>query len=147
MVEPANPSTSVRVPRAVEYLLPHACGTVFWARWLTTAFLARAGPLRADPADAALVVTELVANVTRHTKSRCRLRLSAQPHRLTVEVHDDSPDWPRIAAPSSEREQGRGLAVVDALSERLDVCGAPGGGKTVRATLTAAASPDSRSRL
>lgn len=62
-----------------EYLLPHRHETVFWARWLTTAFLARADPPSADSGDAALIVTELVANVIRHTESRCRLSLCAGP--------------------------------------------------------------------
>ncbi|MFF3272770.1 ATP-binding protein [Streptomyces chrestomyceticus] len=145
--EGAGISTSTKLPwaaqapHAAEFLLPPARETVFWARWLTTAFLRRAGPAPADPGDVALVVTELVANVTRHTKSCCRLRLTAHPHHLIVEVHDDSPDWPRIVPQSCEREQGRGLAIVNALSERLDIVGAVDGGKTVRATLTPLPTP------
>ncbi|MEU2791811.1 ATP-binding protein [Streptomyces sp. NPDC007100] len=128
----------VRTARA-EYLLPHAHESVFWARFLTAAFLARdetdgCGP--ADPADAYLVVTELVANVTRHTSSNCRLRLCVQADTLTVEVRDDSPKWPSLRPSGAGDESGRGLTIVCALAHTLDVLGEPDGGKTIRATLS-----------
>ncbi|MFH8349547.1 ATP-binding protein [Streptomyces sp. NPDC018045] len=129
----------VRTTRA-EYLLPHAHETVFWARWLTAAFLTRdgtTGTCPADPADASLVVTELVANVTRHTRSSCRLSLCAQDGTLTVEVSDDCPDRPRIHPAGDGDESGRGLLIVYALARTLDVLDAPTGGKTIRATLGA----------
>ncbi|MFD7663733.1 ATP-binding protein [Streptomyces sp. NPDC059788] len=127
----------VRTTRA-EYLLPHAHETVFWARWLTAAFLTRdantgSGP--ADLADVCLVVTELVANVTRHTRSSCRLRLCVQGGVLTVEVSDDSPDRPRLRPAAAGAESGRGLLIVYALAHTLDVLDDPSGGKTIRATL------------
>ncbi|WP_030672026.1 ATP-binding protein [Streptomyces rimosus] len=130
----------VRTTRA-EYLLPHARETVFWARWLTAAFLTRViadGAVPADPADAYLIVTELVANVTRHTRSSCRLRLCAAADTLTVEVSDDSPDRPRFRPPTPGGESGRGLLIVCALAHTLDILDAPTGGKTIRATLSAA---------
>ncbi|WP_167538388.1 ATP-binding protein [Streptomyces albofaciens] len=130
----------VRTTR-VEYLLPHARETVFWARWLTAAFLTRnpvGGAASGDPADAYLIVTELVANVTRHTRSSCRLRLYVAAGALTVEVSDDSPDRPRFRPPGPGDESGRGLLIVCALARTLDVLDTPTGGKTIRATLSAA---------
>lgn len=129
-----------RTTRA-EYLLPHAQETVFWARWLTAAFLTRviAGATApADPADAYLIVTELVANVTRHTRSSCRLRLCVAADTLTVEVSDDCPDRPRFRPPTPGDESGRGLLIVCALAHTIDVLDTPTGGKTIRATLSAA---------
>ncbi|MFH8409336.1 ATP-binding protein [Streptomyces sp. NPDC018019] len=129
----------VRTTRA-EYLLPHAHESVHWARRLTAAFLARdttGTTAPADPGDAYLIVTELVANVTRHTSSTCRLRLSAAPDVLTVEVSDDSPDRPRFHPPGAGEESGRGLLIVCALAHTLDILDDPTGGKTIRATLSA----------
>ncbi|MEV5599476.1 ATP-binding protein [Streptomyces sp. NPDC052496] len=131
----------VRTTRA-EYLLPHAHETVFWARRLTAAFLSRdgttgPGACPADPADAFLVVTELVANVTRHTRSSCRLRLYVQDGTLTVEVSDDSPARPQLRPAGDGDECGRGLLIVYALTHTLDVLDGPFGGKTIRATLGA----------
>ncbi|MEF3118171.1 ATP-binding protein [Streptomyces chrestomyceticus] len=120
-----------------EYLLPHCRTTVFWARWLTTAFLARASPPSADIGDASLIVTELVANVIRHTESCCRLSLRAQPRHLTVEVHDDGPGRPWFCPLTAGGESGRGLAIVYALAESLEIVDDPWGGKTVRAALSA----------
>ncbi|KWT56875.1 hypothetical protein ADL21_37475 [Streptomyces albus subsp. albus] len=120
-------------------MLPHAQETVFWARRLTAAFLTRviAGATApADPADAYLIVTELVANVTRHTSSSCRLRLCLAADTLTVEVSDDCPDRPRFRPPAPGDESGRGLLIVCALAHTLDVLDTPTGGKTIRATLS-----------
>ncbi|MEU6961832.1 ATP-binding protein [Streptomyces chrestomyceticus] len=130
-----------RIPRAcVEYLLPCAQESACWARWLTAAFLSRKDLhqcSRADPDDVVLVVTELVTNVTRHTRSSCRLRLCADFRGLTVEVYDASPEWPCLRLAQMNEESGRGLMIVRALAQRLDVRAAPGGGKTVRATIRA----------
>ncbi|MFF3276566.1 ATP-binding protein [Streptomyces chrestomyceticus] len=124
----------------VEYLLPPAARSASWARRLTGLYLDRPeAACRLVDADAAeLVVTELVANATRHARSNCRLRLCGWGGNLSIEVHDDAPAHPRARPATAHEEGGRGLVLVGALSKDLAVHDDPGGGKTVRATLGAA---------
>lgn len=124
----------------VEYSLPRDPSSPGRARKLTSAFLARAqgrtagvSTDRAD--DAALIVSELVTNATRHGRSPCRLRLRVADDQVVVEVYDSSPAQPRIRALTDDGEHGRGLAMVRHLARHLDVTAAAGGGKTVRAIL------------
>jgi anti-sigma regulatory factor (Ser/Thr protein kinase) len=123
----------------VEYLLLDEAASACRARGLTSKFLARsrsgtgAGAEQID--DVKLVVSELVANATRHGRSACRLRLYDSGEQVTVEVYDDSPLPPRVRPFTAEGESGRGLAMVRCLAQRLDVTAVTGGGKRVRAVL------------
>ncbi|WP_198532888.1 ATP-binding protein [Carbonactinospora thermoautotrophica] len=102
--------------------------------------------------DAALCAAELVSNVQEHatlavdTHSRPGLRtaevvLSCLPGRLLhVEVRDGDPRlpvlgpplvWDRPAVLERLRERGRGLRIVEALTDQLAWRPLPGGGKTV----------------
>jgi anti-sigma regulatory factor (Ser/Thr protein kinase) len=72
--------------------------------------------------DAALVVTELVANVVDHARTSCQVRVNADGHGLRIEVrdfHPCSPPHPGPVDPGAVR--GRGLQVVAALSTRWGV--------------------------
>ncbi|MFG2647908.1 ATP-binding protein [Streptomyces sp. NPDC048436] len=124
----------------VEYALPQEAASAGRARKLTSAFLTRphrhlaeVDSERVD--DAELIVSELVANATQHGRSPCRLRLEVYDDRVTVEVHDTSPVGPRVLEPSTERDSGRGLAMVRHLAARLEVVGSGRRGKAVRAVL------------
>ncbi|OEU96184.1 ATP-binding protein [Streptomyces oceani] len=132
-------SRAVRRTARVEYALPQEDLSARWARRLTTGFLAGSWtPPEAERwrDEAALVVSELVTNATRHGDSRCRLRLStAAAGGVTIEVHDDGPGQPTARSASQEAEGGRGIALVRCLTRRLDVTPHPAGGKTVRAVL------------
>ncbi|MFZ3558857.1 ATP-binding protein [Streptomyces sp. BH055] len=125
----------------VEYALPPSTRSAGQARKLTSVFLARAHRRRAPVTvacadDAALVVAELVANAVRHGHGSCLLRLAVSPTHVTVEVHDGNPDGPRVRQAGGGDEHGRGIAIVRALSESLEVIPAPcGGGKALRAIL------------
>ncbi|MET7682553.1 ATP-binding protein [Streptomyces sp. NPDC005423] len=124
----------------VEYVLPHEASSAGQARRLTSEFLNRSrrriAPVEEEQIDdATLVVSELVANATRHGRSGCRLRLQVCDERLTVEVYDDSPTRPKVRPLTAEGESGRGLAMVRCLARRLDVTPLAGGGKRVRAVL------------
>lgn len=123
----------------VEYLLPDEAESAGRARKLTSRFLARPRPGSAGPDagridDATLVVSELVANATRHGGA-CRLSLRVSGTRVTVEVRDGSPGRPRVRPLTTWGESGRGLAMVRCLAESFDVRPAGGGGNTVRAVL------------
>lgn len=124
-----------------EYLLPCTVASAGRARRLTTAFLSRTHSRIAavgaeQVADATLIASELVANAVRHGRTGCRLRLQVSAGRVTVEVHDDAPGRPRTRTGHADDESGRGLAIVQALTERFDVAVPVTGGKTVRAVLT-----------
>lgn len=78
------------------------------------------GPSVVD--DATLIVSELLTNVALHcagdTEPEATVRLVAVLARLRIEVHDTSPLILAQRVPGDDDEHGRGLLVVDALSER-----------------------------
>jgi two-component sensor histidine kinase len=65
-----------------------------------------------------LVVTELVANVTRHTSDGGELTLTLQRDSVLVEVADSSPEEPRVCPRDHVRIGGRGLQLVSAMARR-----------------------------
>ncbi len=123
----------------VEYHLPDEAQSARRARTLTAQFLARPA-LRATGldaehiGDAALIVSELVTNATRHGGS-CRLCLHVSETQVTVEVYDGSPGRPDVRPLTTWSESGRGLAMVRCLAQRLDIARVAGGGNRVRAVL------------
>ena len=85
-------------------------------------------------ADAAeLALTELVANVVRHVPGRrCRICFLLEPGGVRVEVSDDRPEPPVRGDGDGLGEGGRGLVIVDAVTDRWGVAVRPDGrGKTV----------------
>ncbi|MEU9860502.1 ATP-binding protein [Streptomyces sp. NPDC047971] len=75
-------------------------------------------------ADAAgLALTELVANVVRHVPGRrCTVLILREPHGLRVEVADTLCGPPLFAkAPEPLAEAGRGLMLVEAVTDRWGV--------------------------
>lgn len=67
--------------------------------------------------DAALVVTELVANAVRHAGGPIQLQLALGEYFLHLAVRDGSADPPRQMLPDLENVNGgRGLLLVDAVS-------------------------------
>ncbi|MFE3496178.1 ATP-binding protein [Streptomyces sp. NPDC059169] len=84
-------------------------------------------------ADAAgLALTELLANVHRHVPDRrCALLIERCPVGVRVEVRDEFPPLPRVLVPSPDEEQGRGLALLDAVVHTWGVAQSGSPGKTV----------------
>jgi anti-sigma regulatory factor (Ser/Thr protein kinase) len=80
-----------------------------------------------------LAMTELVANVVRHVPDRrCGLLLLRQPKGVRVEVSDGSPQLPDLHAElDPDSEDGRGLVILDAVTDKWGVTRASGGGKIV----------------
>ncbi|SNY47056.1 ATP-binding protein [Paractinoplanes atraurantiacus] len=66
--------------------------------------------------DTLLVMTELVQNVVQHTGDGGEVALSADGDVL-VEVFDSSRDLPRLLGPDPRRLGGRGMLLVDAVSD------------------------------
>ncbi|MEY9934122.1 anti-sigma regulatory factor (Ser/Thr protein kinase) [Catenulispora sp. GP43] len=86
------------------------------------------------------VVSELVTNAVAaawHDGAErvriVRLTLRLLPRRLYVEVFDAVPQLPKAREPSDEDEAGRGLCIVAALADAVEVRRERTGGKTVSA--------------
>ncbi|MER6103543.1 ATP-binding protein [Streptomyces sp. NPDC001832] len=74
-----------------------------------------------DVADAAeLALTELIANVVRHVPGRrCQTLIFLLPDGgVRVEVADTCPELPHVVAGDALDEGGRGLMLVDAVTDR-----------------------------
>ncbi|GGW27144.1 ATP-binding protein [Streptomyces xantholiticus] len=82
---------------------------------------------------AELALTELVANVVRHVPGRrCCTLVELRPGGVRVEVSDGWLRLPRLSAQDELADGGRGLLLVDAVTDRWGVEPDPGGhGKTV----------------
>jgi len=69
-----------------------------------------------------LLASELVSNGVSHARSPMTLTLTLQPPGcLRIELRDDSPDALVVAPAPTYAEQGRGLAMVEALSDHWGV--------------------------
>jgi anti-sigma regulatory factor (Ser/Thr protein kinase) len=69
-----------------------------------------------------LIVTEFVTNVYRHVPGRwCALTLLPLPDGVRVEVQDHCPVLPVLRTADELLEGGRGLALVDLLSDTWDL--------------------------
>ncbi|MGN6330643.1 MAG: ATP-binding protein [Motilibacteraceae bacterium] len=117
-------------PRSRHYVLPATVTSVTRARNDVRALL-REWRLTAVEDDAALVVTELVGNAVRHGRGEVKMVVLLHDHHLRLEVHDAGQVVP-VAAVASARttrpeheqghgENGRGLRIVEALTERWGI--------------------------
>jgi anti-sigma regulatory factor (Ser/Thr protein kinase) len=80
-------------------------------------------------------VTELVNNAVTHARSECELRISVNPLSVRLEVVDKGEGTPDPMPPSSTRNHGRGLHLIDALTAAWGYEPIPSGGKMVWAEL------------
>ncbi|MEU8773807.1 ATP-binding protein [Streptomyces sp. NPDC048606] len=93
---------------------------------------------------AALGVTELLSNVHRHAQPDkvCRVEIELRLGRVTVSVHDSDPRLPVRHEAGALETSGRGLALVEALSEAWGARPLEGArGKSVWFSLRAAPAP------
>jgi hypothetical protein len=91
-----------------------------------------------------LVVSELVTNAvqaSREIGAAVRMWLVCDGKQVVVFVWDASPQPPSRADPSEDDESGRGLLLVEAVSERWGHFGFDGGGKVVWAVIPATSIP------
>jgi anti-anti-sigma factor len=82
-------------------------------------------------ADAVLVASELVTNAFEHARTPATVYLGLRPETIRVAVADSSPVRPRRRRVTADDDRGRGLNLVDALSQRWGVLATSGGGKLV----------------
>jgi anti-sigma regulatory factor (Ser/Thr protein kinase) len=89
------------------------------ARHLVASLLAGWGA-RQSPADVALLVTELVANVVDHVggDSVLNLEVALSDASLRISVADGSAVRPVVRELSAENARGRGLQLVQAVADR-----------------------------
>jgi anti-sigma regulatory factor (Ser/Thr protein kinase) len=69
--------------------------------------------------DAALLVTELVANVVNHVEgeSDLTLELSSSDHRLRIGIVDGSSSRPVVQELSHDRPRGRGMRMIEEIAD------------------------------
>lgn len=84
--------------------------------------------------DAALIVSEMIANALQASASRIRLDVDLHRDHLFLSVLDDAPGWPTPRRAAANATNGRGLAIIEALSGQWGVT-ADAPGKQVWATL------------
>jgi anti-sigma regulatory factor (Ser/Thr protein kinase) len=109
--------------------LPFDAASVREARRLLAADAAAAGVQEPERADALVVVSELVGNALRHARplenGTVRVMWRVLPDEVEVAVADGgAPTAPRADRPPFAALSGRGLGIVDALSETWGVEGA-----------------------
>lgn len=101
------------------------------------------GVLRDSPADAResieLMVSELTTNGIRHGQTSFRLVIEQTPDQIRVEVTDGGSGRPQMRFPAPDEPTGRGLQIVDMLSEEWGVDRDGASGKTVWFTVSVAA--------
>lgn len=113
-----------------ERQLPATCDAPSLARsWIRTALQMWKLDRLGDVTD--LLASELVANVVEHVREPMSLRVSRRHESIRVEVDDVSPSFPALRRSGPADEQGRGVLLVDTLSDRWGTIGHPGDGKTV----------------
>jgi anti-sigma regulatory factor (Ser/Thr protein kinase) len=72
--------------------------------------------------EAELLVSELVTNAVMHGGSLVTMELDCEdPDGIWVAVSDSSPTWPVTRNPGPMEESGRGMALVDLISEEWGV--------------------------
>jgi anti-sigma regulatory factor (Ser/Thr protein kinase) len=81
----------------------------------------------AELIDAAeLMTSELVSNCVRHAQTDFEVRICAREE-VRIEVRDSGEGSPRVLSPTPREPTGRGLRIVDAMSQRWGVNSEPSG--------------------
>ena len=92
----------------------------------------------------AVMVSELATNALRHAETPFSVRVEQAPGTVRVEVADGGEGRPAVRSPEPSEPSGRGLRIVESLSDTWGVTAASGAGKTVWFTLAVPSSVDER---
>jgi anti-sigma regulatory factor (Ser/Thr protein kinase) len=111
----------------------HEPESVTAARQFATDVLASAPPAALEVVT--LLVSELASNCIRHTDTGFELTVRQARHEIRVEAIDRGSGKPTIRHPGPLDPNGRGLQIVDMLSDEWGFEQLSGGGKTVWFTL------------
>ncbi len=84
----------------------------------------------------ALMVSELATNSVQHARTTFELAIVRSEDEIRVEVGDDAPGSPEMRSPAPDEPTGRGLQIVDLLSDDWGVEPREGKGKTVWLTVS-----------
>jgi anti-sigma regulatory factor (Ser/Thr protein kinase) len=127
-----------------ERLFPNDVGAVKDARRYVLGALGRLTPELADAV--AVIVSELAANVVRHTSSEFTVSVERSDAEIRVAVRDRDPSSPIARSPEPDEASGRGLTLVHALASDWGVISAHDGlGKAVWFTVALRANVDETS--
>jgi hypothetical protein len=85
-----------------------------------------------------LMVSELATNCVRHVRTRFELMILRTREEIRIEVTDHGGGVPRMRSPGPDDPTGRGLRIVDMLSEQWGVLNQSLSGKTVWFSVPAA---------
>jgi anti-sigma regulatory factor (Ser/Thr protein kinase) len=89
------------------------------ARRFATRLLAGSGPDVLQAGE--LMVSELATNCVRHGATRFDLTIQRTPEEIRVEVTDHGGGTPAVRSPGPDEPTGRGLRIVDMLSDQWGV--------------------------
>lgn len=109
---------------------PNAPASVTKARRLAMAALEGVPAGTRDAVE--MLLSEIVTNCVRHTASGFDVRVDVSEHIIRVDVTDHGPGKPEVRTPPPLAPSGRGLRIVELLSDRWGVLAASEpAGKTV----------------
>ncbi len=103
-------------------VLPPSPRSVGVARWLISEWCApwvKSSQVSEDTVEALLLLSsEVVTNAVVHGSGMVRVALSRRGDSLRLEVSDEGGGMPLIGAQREDAESGRGMAMVEMLSQR-----------------------------